>query len=509
MFGSGNNELRQKLINLMYIVFITLAFIYLPSDFVDSSKYISLSLYNNGNEYQKKIADKDEFLDEQLYLNSPLAQDYYNIVDVKDAIDSTTLLVENMLGLLYSNMGGYNKNNYLKGSKNFLVSGRLFVKEGNTAATLKNNIEDIKQKMRTYNLTGIILNLDSILPTAISMRGSNGKERLWENYFFNKVPAAVAITNLLKIRSDLLYTKYKLVEYLVNNISKTKAENGISILSSNSIGIEVLASKNFILGDKVAFRLVMLDSSRGFDNVKTYVKQGNKTIKELKAGVNGMVSFTANQTGKFEFVVIDSIKVVKKDFTVTNLRTAVPEKNKPEVLYMGIDNPIQLQYTELNRADLVLEIDLGEIIPFGGKYYLRFAKEGFAHLRVYSTNPDGRFLVTEKEYEVKKLPIPVAKIDNRMGGNISRKILQVQDKLVVQSEEPGLDEAYIIISYDVIKVGSYTKESTVNKGKDFSSETRKMVRDVKTGDLLVFDNIKVEGTDGALKEIAPIVFSVK
>jgi hypothetical protein len=509
MFGSANSELRQKLINLMYIVFITLAFIYLPSDFVDSAKYTSLSLYNTGNEYQKKVADKKEFLDEQLYLNSPVAQDYYNIIDVSGSIDSTTLFVENMLGSMYTNMGGFNENNYLKGSKNFLISGRLFVKEGNAATTLKNNIEEIKRKMRTYNLSGLIPNLDSILPTAISMIGSNGKERLWENYFFNKVPAAVAISNLLKIRTDLLYTKYKLVEYLVGNSSKEKSDNGISILSSNSIRVEVLASKNFILGDKIAFRLVMLDSARGYDQVKTYVKQGDKVVKELKVGANGIASFTANQTGKFEFVIIDSTRVTKKDFTVTNLRTAIPEKNKPEVLYMGIDNPIQLQYTELNRADLVLEIDLGEIIPFGGKYYLRFAKEGLAHLRVYSTNNDGRFLVNEKEYEVKKLPTPVATIDNRTGGNISRKILQVQDKLMVQCEEPGLDDAFTILSYDVIKVGSYTKESTVNKGKDFSSETRKMVRDVKTGDLLVIDNIKVEGNDGALKEMAPIVFSVK
>src|SRR3970040_138599 len=36
--------LRQKVVNLMYLVFIVLAFIYVPSDFIDTMKDVNTSL---------------------------------------------------------------------------------------------------------------------------------------------------------------------------------------------------------------------------------------------------------------------------------------------------------------------------------------------------------------------------------------------------------------------------------------------------------------------------------
>jgi len=322
---------------------------------------------------------------------------------------------------------------------------------------------------------------------------------------------------LQKIKSDLVLTKFKLVEYLAGNASSGESDKKVSILSSNSIAVEVLAAKSFLLGDKVAFRVILLDSSKGeggsgtknYEGVKSYIKKGGEIVKQLKIGEGGIISYTANSTGKFQLVVEDSSKTTTQNFTVTNLRTAYTEKNSPEQMYMGIDNPIQIQASEIDLKSIETEIDFGEVIPFGGKYYLRFPKEGLARLKVYSTNKDGRYLVVQKTYNVVKLPNPVVTIDGKAGGSISLKILQVQDKLSTSSTLVENEGVYNILSYEMIRVHRRGKESVINRGDVFSYDARKLLKETNSGDLIIIDNIKIKATDGTLKDVNPVVFSVK
>lgn len=517
MFDGENNELRQKLINLMYLVFITLAFIYLPSDFIDTSKYLINSFEQTEKEYNSKIEAKKELLNEQLYINTPLAQDYYNIVDVSVAIDSTNKHIDRMINSIYNEVGGKSVYGYLNRSKNFLIANDLIVDNGE-AAILYEQLEKIKQKITGYNLKNITPFLDSLIPSQLDIKNTVGKSKNWGSFFFSKTPLAVVNTNLQKIKSDLAFTKFKLVEYLAGNSSNGESDKKISILSSNSIAVEVLAAKSFLLGDKVAFRVILLDSSKGagvgdgtgkYKGVKSYIKKGGDIIKQLKVGKGGVISYTANETGKFQLVVEDSAKSTTQNFTVTNLRTAFTEKNSPELMYMGIDNPIQIQASEIELSSIETEIDFGEVIPFGGKYYLRFPKEGLARLKVYSRNSDGRYLVVQKTYKVVKLPNPVVTIDGKSGGSISQKILQVQDKLNTSSTLVENEGVYNILSYEVIRVHRRGKESVINRGYVFSYETRKLLKETNSGDLIIIDNIKVKATDGTLKDVNPVVFSIR
>ncbi len=514
MFNAENSELRQKLINLMYLVFITLAFIYLPSDFIDSSKYLQESFLQTEQEYNNKVEAKRDLLNEQLYINTPLAQDYYNIIDISSEIDSTEAHIDRMISAIRNEVGGTNKYGFLNSSKNFLLSNDLIVDNGD-ASILQGQIEKIKQKIKGYDLKNITPFLDSLIPAGINLKNAAGKKKSWETFFFSKTPLAVVLTNLQKIKSDLAYTKYKLVEYLAGNASKGQSDKKVSILSSNSIAVEVLAAKSFLLGDKVAFRVILLDSAgngtgkTGYEKVKSYIKQGGNIVKKLKVGSGGVISYTANETGTFQLVVENDTSVTTQKFIVTNLRTAYTEKNSPEIMYMGIDNPIQIQASEIDIKSIETEIDLGEVIPFGGKYYLRFQSEGIARLKIYSRNKDGRYLVVQKSYKVVKLPNPTVEIDGKSGGAISRKILQVQDKLVPNSTLITNDGVYNILSFELIRVHKRGKEAVVNRSDVFSYEARKLLKETNSGDLIIIDNIKIKATDGTLKDVNPVVFSVK
>ncbi len=514
MFNVENSDLRQKLINLMYLVFITLAFIYLPSDFIDATKYIQNSFVQTEKEYNTKVEANQGLLKESLYINTPLAEDYYNILNVSIDIDSTDAHINRMLQTIQSTVGGNNEYGFLNNSKNFLLGNDLIVNSGD-ATILQRQIEKVKQKIKGYDLKNVTPFLDDILPTSIDLKNAVGKEKSWENFFFSKTPIAVISTNLQKIKSDLAYTKFKLVEYLVSNVSKGESNKKISILSSNSIAVEVLAAKSFLLGDKVAFKVILLDSTKGagagngYKNVKAYIKKGRNIVKKLKIGKGGVISYLANESGTFKLIVKDTANTSTLKFVVKNLRTAFTEKNSPEEMYMGIDNPIQIEASEIDLNSIETEIDLGEVIPFGGKYYLRFQSEGIAHLKVYSANKDGRYLVVQKTYKVKKLPNPVVTIDGKSGGSISQKILQVQDKLVAQSTLITVEDVYNILSFEVIRVHRRGKDVAVNRGGVFGYETRKLLRETNSGDLVIIDNIKIKATDGTLKEVSPVVFSVK
>jgi hypothetical protein len=68
---------------------------------------------------------------------------------------------------------------------------------------------------------------------------------------------------------------------------------------------------------------------------------------------------------------------------------------------------------------------------------------------------------------------------------------------------------YNILSFDVIRVHTRGKEAVTNKGDEFSYDTRKLLKNTDGGDLIVIDNIKIKATDGTLKDVNPVVFSVK
>lgn len=509
MFNGINNVVRQRLINLMYLVFITLAFIYLPSDFVDTTKYARNSFEISSSEYKTLIDNQNSLLNEQLYINTPLAQDYTNVMDILATIDTSVASIDKMILAVETKAGGYSQYNYLYNSKNFLISNKLLVINGQ-AELLRKNIESIKQKVKAYNLLGVVYFIDSILPSTSTIVSSNGKSKTWESFFFSKTPVGVMVATLVKIKTDLIYTKLKLGEYLVNNISSSQSDKSISILTSNSIAVEVLAAKTFVLGEKVAFRVILLDSARRFENVKTFLKQGGKVIKQFSVDENGMVSFHANQSGSFQLVVQDSGNVSVQNFFVSNLRTAQAEKSSFDILYMGIDNPIHIEASGIDKTSLQIEIDMGEVIPFNNNYFLRFKREGLARLKVYSTNKDGRYMVVSKTFEVKKLPTPIVLIDGKQGGNISSKILAVKTKLEITA--PGLAETanlYDIVGFDVVRVHSTGKETATNRGNSFSGDAHRILRSTKTGDLVIIENIRIKATDGTLKETAPLVFRIK
>jgi hypothetical protein len=114
-------------------------------------------------------------------------------------------------------------------------------------------------------------------------------------------------------------------------------------------------------------------------------------------------------------------------------------------------------------------------------------------------------------YEVHDVPLPVAKVGNNYGGNISKARLAFQQGVKADVFLWGSVFGHAIINIDSFSVLIIRRDSILHleniKGAAFYPTTKQAFRKLKTGDKLIIYNIQA-WRPGGLKRLQPIEFTV-
>ncbi|HET6243414.1 MAG: hypothetical protein H0V01_00780 [Bacteroidetes bacterium] len=216
--NSDRKALRNKMVGFMYLIFIVLAFLYIPSDFIDTIRDVNTSFEKSSKEMNSMknynfLLIKAGLKADSTINNKIIAIDFKRISVLSDSIcNQLEFIKQRVLDV----SGGINKYGFLKNAKDNQFTDEIMLEQG-----VAKKIHTMLHNFKTHiNNAGTSINpvlLDSILPTDEFVNTSTGKSQTWEKFYFYKMPLTVSIALIAKFQNDVKQIEFMAMEeYLFN-----------------------------------------------------------------------------------------------------------------------------------------------------------------------------------------------------------------------------------------------------------------------------------------------------
>lgn len=210
------------------------------------------------------------------------------------------------------------------------------------------------------------------------------------------------------------------------------------------------------------------------------------------------------------FVLIVSIFSIKS----TIAQVVAVQNGHRNDMWLCLPNPIIVAVENHSCDEFYLTTNNGAIEmdkeKSAGHFLLRAEREGVAMIYVREAKMKTGQIIDSLAFYVRRFPLSTPRFANRSSGEIMQSIVLIQLGLVVNIECCGFDARFMVKSYftSVLRNG---KEIFHHKteGSLLDSLTHDFFYSLKDGDVLRFENIKIQDCDGTLREARMIQFVLK
>jgi len=548
----GTNPLRQKLINFLYLVLIGMIVLNLPVEFIEAFTDLNITLehanykLDQKNYIAMKQVEKFSALD-----SARFAKIYTNIRAVKALSDSAVLFLENVKDDLVLDGGGMNAGSrHLKNALDAALPTRTMIYNGVAKDTRELLIKTKTELLKYLDSTEQRI-LDTVLVTDNYVQKADGRKYTWEKYYFDNVPLGAVIALLTKFQNDVLIAE----SILINKYYK-QAESGISyVLADNYVPESDDLNMDTIMLERVDRELDVFNLGEDATVRVSMPRQEEETMKQaviftydengvildsflFKEGV-GEINLPTTQIGEFKIKGVVKyrypdegmgetekdkekdedepiVQTPKKehtfelDYTVVNPKPYISHRDF-DVLYSGVNNPINIFHPEFSPENYNVSINQGKIIYDGKQFYAKVYRPGFVTVTLSVPDQGGGFKkVAEQQFKVEDLPSPRAKLYNSYGGQMPVSVFKKQHELTADIQGLVIDAKFRVMEYTVTyvnKSGLGIFREKVN-GSYFTDKSMELVNLAEPGDIYLFEDIKIKGPDGKNIDVDPVAFTI-
>ena len=333
-------------------------------------------------------------------------------------------------------------------------------------------------------------NLSTVIPAKAKAMGKN-----WQEYMFEDMPAAAAITLLSKLQSDVRYAEREVLHTLVSNID-------VKDIRVNLLDAFVIPnSRTIVRGDRFSARIVMaaVDTTQVPD---IYIGGQKVDLKD------GLYETVCGRTGDFTLkgymeTVNGNGDKIRRDFSQEYSvvdPSATVSADLMNMLYAGYSNPISISVPGVPLSKVQASMTNGTLQAVGpGKYIARPAKTGHAQQM-------GKYT-----FRVRKLPDPTPYISMKdehgnptrfKGGGLPKGQLVVMDKLGAAIDDGILDIAFRVQSFETVFFDNMGNAVPMaSEGAAFSSRQRDTFRKLSRNRRFYISRVVVVGPDGLTRTL--------
>ncbi len=194
-------------------------------------------------------------------------------------------------------------------------------------------------------------------------------------------------------------------------------------------------------------------------------------------------------------------------YAQTDQPTVSVAVDKMNVLYIGVDNPLTIAVAGFNTEEVIVKSKDLQLVDMGNGHYNAIAKTpGQAFLTVTAGG------VSEQvKFRVKRIPDPVAVVNNSSGGKISATRFEKATSLLAKLPRFDFDAQCAIQSFNLVFVPKNGDPVEVmNRGGLFNGRILDIMGRIKPGDVLYFEEVKCKCPgDLGPRVINSLVFKVK
>ena len=350
----------------------------------------------------------------------------------------------------------------------------------------------------TSKRRNIANDLTTEVPVGAATPGKN-----WQEYMFESMPAAAAVTLLSKLQSDVRNAEKEVLHTLVQNID-------VKDIRVNALEAFVIPnSQTIVRGDKFSAHIVMaaVDTTQVPDIYIGGQKVTlNDNIYERICSATG--DFTL--AGYMETVNGNGDKI-RRDFeqkyTVVD-PSATVSADLMNMLYAGYNNPISVSVPGVPLNKIQATMTGGTLTPVGpGKYIARPTAVGQnATITVTSTNTGRPQQMGQFTFRVRKLPDPTPFITlkdeqgnpNRFkGGGLSKQSLMGIDGIGAAIDDGILDITFKVVSFETVFFDNMGNSVLMaSNGAQFSHRQKDIFRKLARNRRFYISRVTAIGPDG-------------
>jgi gliding motility-associated protein GldM len=352
------------------------------------------------------------------------------------------------------------------------------------------------------------LPLDLRIPKSESGNVSTGDSAEdWTINYFHMTPTIAAMTILSKFQSDVKNSESEMVDYLHKKVGEVK-------VIFDQFQVLAQASSNYVMpGDE-------LDITAG---VGAFSAAAKPTItingQPQSIGAEGTAEFKTKAEGAGEHSVSVHIQYAKPDGSMANVDKIVKYTvglpsgasvflQKMNVLYVGEENPLTISGGSVGREKVHVSFSGGGTIQnsSGDDWVVIPSAPGMAKIIV---NTPGK--TAEFEMRVKYLPDPTGFVGTHMGGAISASEFKADGGLFAKLQNSEFESHFQVLGYKVSAIGGSIPQpvQAANEGNRWNGRAADIVTKASPGTNVFFDEIRVKGKDGRVRELPPMVFMLK
>ena len=468
---------RQKMINLMYVVLMAMLALNVSNEVLNGFSIVEESLNRTTSNSSKENLAIYETFEQQMKANPQKTKEWYDKAQqVRKMSDSLYNFAASLKQAIVIEADGEdgdvtnirNKEdqepaNYVMLSPTNGQGQKLYDAINSFRNRMLTMVTDEKQrKIIASNLT-----------TDVPKRAM-GKN--WQEYMFESMPAAAAVTLLSKLQSDVRYAEGEVLHKLVQNI------------------------------DVKDIRVNLLDA---------FVIPNSKTI------VNGLYETVCGKTGDFtlkgymEMVNGNGERIRREfsqDYTVVE-PSATVSADLMNMLYAGYANPISISVPGVPLNKVQASMTNGTLQAVGpGKYIAKPSKIGQnAVITVTSTNTGRPQQMGQYTFRVRKLPDPTPFISMKdehgnptryRGGGLAKSQLVAVEHLGAAIDDGILDIAFRVQSFETVFFDNMGNAVPMaSDGAQFSGRQKDTFRKLQRNRRFYISRVTVVGPDGLTRTL--------
>ena len=521
--AKGKQTPRQKMINLMYLVFIAMLAMQIDQEIIRSFQDTNQSLTDSRKSSEEKNGIFELTL-KQKADNSPetfaLANQQYQ--GMKKNADDLVGFIETIKGQLKTEAGfDANKNvedNFSSLNNTDAVTKKFF--KGGDAELPSKNSEELKTKMaalQSYiiqnfgnnkDLASVVTRAKYRLSTDDALYKEQGKN--WLQYKFYNQPLIAALSNLEVIQSEARNLQSDALSLML----REKVDADIKFDAFEA----VVAAPDVIIQGEPAEAKVFIgtyDSNlpgfgvAGADRTENGI--GYKSLVSSTPGeytFNGVVSFNDANGKKLEYKFSHPYRVVPGAKEVAFESGALLSADKMNVLYRGVQNPISGSILGADNSQTTLTATGGTVTKKGGGSWVITPGSGnTTTLTISGKGPKGQTISQKFEFRIKNVPAPQGQI---RGEN---EVTMPATSIANQTVGAAIPDFDFPVSFQVtgFKFKVPGKAAMFVNGNSLSSVAG-LTKNLRSGDICYIAGIQATATGlggQTLKKISPVVINVQ
>lgn len=331
----------------------------------------------------------------------------------------------------------------------------------------------------------------------------------WSDYKFRQMPVAAVLPLLSQIQADLKSSEANMVNDMIN------LAGGKSIVFDKFFPV-VQADRSYVVGgESISAKISVGTYSSSLDPSNVQIFVGGSALRINEDGTADY-SITGSGSGQktvpLKVVVTNPLTGAKSEgdgefvYEVGSRSVAV-SADKMNVFYIGVDNPLTVSASGVSSNDVRVSFSGVTGSGSGSKWTVKASAPGEAKVTVTA---GGKSLGTFP-FRVKRIPDPVARLSNKMGGAMGSGEFKAQGGVGAFLDNFDFEATCVVAGFELVYVPKREDAVPVNNpGARYNDAARRIVNMAKPGDTYYFDNVRAKCPgDNATRPINSMVFKIQ